>query len=81
LELRNTGNCRLEIRKLELTGEGFVADIEGDSSIEAGGRRVVKVAIYPSRLPFGAVVERLRIISNDPKMPVYTVRVSAIVER
>ncbi len=80
LELRNTGNSRLEIRKLELTGEGFVADIEGDSSIEAGGRRVVKVAIYPSRLPFGAVVERLRIISNDPKMPVLTIRVSAIVE-
>ncbi len=80
LELRNTGNRRLEIRKIELTGEGFTADIEGDSSIESGGRRVVKVAIYPSRLPFGAVVEKLRVISNDPKMPVLTIRVSAIVE-
>ena len=80
LELRNTGSRRLEIRKIELTGEGFTADIEGDSSIEAGGRRVVKVAIYPSRLPFGAVVEKLRVISNDPKMPVLTIRVSAIVE-
>ena len=45
-----------------------------------GGKRRVKVTIYPSQLPFGAVVERLRIISNDPKMPVLTMRVSAIVE-
>ena len=81
LELRNTGNRRLEIRKIELTGEGFTADIEGDSSIEAGGKRDVKVAIFPSRLPFGAVVEKLRVISNDPQMPVLTIRVSAIVEQ
>ena len=80
LELRNDGNRVLEIRKLELNAEGFEADIEGDSSIEVGGRRKVKVAIYPSRLPFGAVVEKMRIVSNDPKMPVLTIRVSAIVE-
>jgi hypothetical protein len=80
LELRNTGNRALEIRKLELSAEGFEAEIEGDSSIEPGGRRKVKVAIYPSRLPYGAVVEKMRIVSNDPKMPVLTIRVSAIVE-
>ena len=80
VELCNTGDTRLEIRKIELTGEGFSADIEGDSSIEAGGRRVVRVTMYPSRLPFGAVVEKLRVVSNDPKRPVLTVRVSAIVE-
>ena len=80
LELCNTGDKRLEIRKIELSGEGFSADIEGDSSIEAGGRRVVKVTIYPSQLPFGAVVEKLRVVSNDPKRPVLTIRVSAIVE-
>ena len=80
LELRNEGDRVLEIRKLELDAEGFEAEIEGVSSIEPGGRRKVRVAIYPSKLPFGAVVERLRIVSNDPKMPVLTVRVSAIVE-
>jgi hypothetical protein len=80
LELRNDGNRVLEIRKLELNAEGFEADIEGDSSIEVGGRRKVRVAIYPSRLPFGAVVEKMRIVSTDPQMPVLTVRVSAIVE-
>jgi hypothetical protein len=81
VELRNGGNRAIEIRKLEISGTGFYADIEGGSSIEAGGARRIKVEIYPSQLPFGAVVERLRIISNDPKMPVLTIRVSAIVEK
>ena len=80
IELRNTGDRAIKIRKLELSGEGFSADLEGDSAIEAGGKRKIKVKITPSQLPFGAVVERLRIVSNDPKMPVLTIRVSAIVE-
>lgn len=81
IEVRNGGTRAIEIRKLEISNKGFSADIEGDSTIEAGGRRKIKVEIYPSQLPFGAVVERLRIVSNDPKMPVVTIRVSAIVER
>ena len=81
IEVQNCGDRTLEIRKIELADRGFSADLEGDSSIEAGGKRKIKVEIYPSQLPFGAVVERLRIVSNDPKMPVLTIRVSAIVER
>ena len=81
LEVRNCGNRAIEIRKIELADKGFSADLEGDSTIEAGGKRKIKVEIYPSQLPFGAVVERLRIVSNDPKMPILTIRVSAIVER
>ena len=81
IELRNNGNRAIEIRKLEVSSSGFAAEIEGNSTIEAGGKRKIKVEAYPSQLPFGAVVERLRIISNDPKMPVLTIRVSAIVER
>ena len=80
IEVRNNGDRALEIRKLEFSNGGFCAEIEGDSTIEAKGVRKIKVTINPSQLPFGAVVERLRIISNDPKMPVYTMRVSAIVE-
>ena len=81
LEVRNEGNRAIEIRKLEISEVGFSADIEGDTTIEAGGVRKIKVGIKPSRLPFGAVVDRLRIVSNDPKMPVLTIRVSAIVEK
>ncbi len=81
IEVRNEGDRAIEIRKIEISDKGFSADIEGDRTIEAGGKRRVKVDIYPSQLEFGAVVERLRIVSNDPKMPVVTIRVSAIVER
>lgn len=80
VKVSNCGDRALDIRKIEISGSGFVADIEGDTTIEAGGSRTIKVEIYPSRLPFGAVVEKLRVVSNDPKMPVYTIRVSAIVE-
>jgi hypothetical protein len=81
IEVQNLGDRAIEIRKIELINEGFSADLEGDSTVEAGGRRKIKVEIYPSQLPLGAVVERLRIVSNDPKMPVFTIRLSAIVER
>ena len=76
----NHGNKALEIRKIEIGKDGFSADIEGDTTIKAGESRTIKVEINPARLPFGAVVEKLRIVSNDPKMPVLTIRVSAIVE-
>ena len=81
IEVQNLGDRAIDIRKLELTSEGFSADLKGDSTIEAGGRRKINVEIYPSQLPLGAVVERLRIVSNDPQMPVLTIRLSAIVER
>ena len=81
IEVQNLGDRAIEIRKLEILSDGFAADIEGSSTIEAGAKRKIKVEAYPSQLPFGAVVERLRIVSNDPKMPVLTIRVSAIVER
>ena len=80
IDVVNSGDSPLAIRKIEISGDGFKASLQGDSVIEAGGKRALKVEIDPSRLPYGAVVERLRIVSNDPKMPVLTIRVSAIVE-
>ena len=80
ITIYNRGNKPLRIRKIELANEGLSAQLQGVSTIEAGGSRTVKVELYPSRLSFGAVVEKMRIISDDPKMPVLTIRVSAIVE-
>ena len=80
IEVQNSGNKALTIRKLECSDKGFTAEIQGSSIIPPGGKRKIKVTIYPSQLPFGAVVERLRVISNDPKKPVVTIKVSAIVE-
>ena len=81
LELYNSGATPLMIRKLELNGEGFEVKMKGDSTIEAGGKRVVSIEMDSSSVPYGANVEKLRIISNDPVMPVMSVRVSVIVEK
>ena len=81
IDVLNNGKEPLVIRKLELEKEGFAVELEGSSTITQGEKRKITVTINPSLLPFGAVVEKLRIVSNDPKMPVYTIRVSAIVEK
>ena len=81
LEVANNGKSPLIIRKIELSGDGFTADLEGGSTIAPNEKRVIKVRLNPLQLPYGAVVERLTIVSNDPRRPVYTIRVSAIVEK
>ena len=80
IEVTNSGDKPLVIRKVELSGDGFTANLEGDATIAPRAKRTIKVELNPAQLPYGAVVERLRIVSNDPKMPVLTIRVSAIVE-
>lgn len=80
IEVLNNGDRPLVIRKIELSGEGLTAKLVGDSTIAPKEKRVIEVELNPAKLPYGAVVERLRIISNDPKMPVMTIRVTAIVE-
>jgi len=77
----NGGTTPLTIRKVELESDGFTANLEGYGTLEKGEEREVIVELKPSRLPFGATVEKLRIVSNDPKRPVVTIRVSAIVEK
>ena len=80
IEVTNSGDKPLAIRKIELTGEGFTANLKGEEIIAPNEKRIIEVELNPAKLPYGAVVERLRIVSNDPKMPVLTIRVSAIVE-
>lgn len=81
IEVVNCGTEPLMIRKIELKGDGFTASLEGNNTLAPNEKRVVKVELNPMQSPFGAVVQKLRIVSNDPKMPVATIRVSAIVER
>ncbi len=80
LEVSNNGKSPLIIRKIELGGGGFTANLEGDSTIAPNEKRVIKVRLNPLQLPYGAVVERMTIVSNDPRRPIYTIKVSAIVE-
>ena len=80
LEVANNGKRPLVIRKIELSGSGFTANLEGDCTIAPNEKRVIKVRLNPLQLPYGAVVERLTIVSSDPQRPIYTIKVSAIVE-
>ena len=80
IEVKNIGDKPLVIRKIELGGEAFTANLEGESTIAPNEKRVINIVLNPAQLPYGAVVERLRIVSNDPKVPVMTIRVTAIVE-
>ena len=80
IEVANNGDKPLAIRKIELDGEGFTARLEGESTIAPNEKRALEIELNPAKLPYGAVVERLRIVSNDPKRPVLTIRVTAIVE-
>ena len=80
IEMANHGDKPLAIRKIELDGEGFTARLEGESTIAPNEKRALEIELNPAKLPYGAVVERLRIVSNDPKRPVLTIRVTAIVE-
>ena len=69
------------IRHIESDGGYFAVSVEGSNRIEGGESRTLRVSINPSKLPFGAVVDRVRIVSNAPSQPVITLRVSAIVEK
>lgn len=80
LYITNEGVEPLVIRALESEGGLFTAKIEGSTTIRKGERRLLTIKIEPSTLPFGAVVDKLLIVSNAPQRPVCKVRISAIVE-
>ena len=81
LHITNNGKEPLVVRHIESDNGYFSISIEGDRTINEGESRVLKVDINPSKLPFGAVVDKVRIISNAPSQPVTTLRISAIVEK
>ena len=81
LLVSNDGKEPLIIRHIESDGGYFAVSVEGSNRIEGGESRTLRVSINPSKLPFGAVVDRVRIVSNAPSQPVITLRVSAIVEK
>ena len=81
LFIENTGEEPLRIRALESERGFFSVKMEGKASIAKGEKRILTIKIEPSALPFGAVVDRLLIVSNAPQQPLCKVRISAIVER
>ncbi len=81
VELSNDGASALAVRAVE--SERGIADgiFEQAHEIPAGGSVRLRVRFTAPEDSFGAVTDRLTIISNDPQTPVRTLKVSAIVER
>lgn len=45
----------------------------------AGGQTSFEIRLTPAECDYGAVVERIRIVTDDPERPVLTVRATAVI--
>lgn len=78
-EVRNTGATPLTIRKAETNSEAIRCVIDNDTTIAPGQSRHFTVEFSPSKVGRdGAYVARLFLITDDPKHPMQTLRVNAI---
>ena len=79
--LHNAGSAPLHLRHVE-TERGVVAVIMPDRrTVAAGGKTILTVVLHPSKCPFGAVADRIRIITDDAGRPVLSVKVTALIEK
>ncbi|MGN0092158.1 MAG: DUF1573 domain-containing protein [Alistipes sp.] len=78
--LYNAGGAPLHLRHVE-TERGVVAVIMPDRrTVAAGGKTILTVVLHPSKCPFGAVADRIKIITDDADRPVLSVKVTALIE-
>lgn len=80
-EVRNTGQTPLTIRKAEVNSDAIRCVIDNDTTIAPGQSRLFTVEFSPSKVGRdGAYVARLFLITDDPKHPMQTLRVNAILK-
>ena len=80
VEISNIGLEPLIIRRIESDRSIFGLRLEGGDTIAADASAWLVVELEPGSVGFGAVTDRVRIISNDPQQPVKSIKVSAIIE-
>ncbi len=81
VEIRNTGQAPLIIRKAESNIAAVRCRPEGGLMIPAGGSGSITVTFSPSQAAReGAFVSRVFVITNDPAHPMHTIRVNAIID-
>ena len=80
IEITNIGLEPLYIRKIESNQGIFEVRLIGSSNLQSDQKSVIELSFDPSQSDFGAVVDRVTIISNDPEQPARSFKVSAIVE-
>lgn len=79
LEIVNDGVGDLIIRAIECGSEALECSLRAGDRIAAGESLRVRLTLDASKCDYGAWVERLRIITNDPRHPMQSVRLTAIV--
>lgn len=80
-EVRNTGQTPLCIRKAEVNSEAIRCVISSNTTIAPGQSRQFTVEFTPSKVGRdGAYVARLFLITDDPRHPMQTLRVNAILK-
>ena len=80
VEILNVGLEPLIIRKVESLDGVLDVKLEGADTIYKDGKSLLRLTVEPSKYDYGAVSERVRIISNDPQQPAKSFRVSVIIE-
>ena len=78
IKINNTGVSPLEIRHIELEEAFFGVRFEGSRRLRSG--RSAEIIITPHTKEYGALVGRVKIITNDPQHPIRSVKVTAIIE-
>lgn len=78
--LRNAGMNDLVVRAVESTSEAVECSLVAGTTIEAGEQVTLSIRLYPERIedidnPFSA---RLLITTNDPMMPLRSIRITAL---
>lgn len=81
IKIENRGLSPLCVRKVECAEGAFKAHIEGSTVVASDSSTTLVVTLDPSKASMGAVVERLRLITDDPLSPMRTIKVSAIIEK
>lgn len=81
LWIKNEGSGPLHLRRMEFERNRYLTEGDVNATLKPGGK--VGIDIYPNRdsMSFGSFNDRLRIISDDPKNPMKSVRVSSIIEQ
>lgn len=77
----NKGASPLVIRRVESEGGFFESALSGDKVLRTGECRECVVRLAPPSDMLGAVSGRLKIVTNDPRRPMLSIRVTAIIER
>ncbi len=81
ITIYNTGDSPLHIRAIE-TEYGIIAVGKPDkSTVEKGGQATFSISLRPDRCSFGAVTDRVKIVTDDRRQPMRSIRVSALIEK